>query len=83
MAGLIRQRLSAHMYLFALFVRAGIGMAALIYLTIWVLYPEHSVARRTYFAVAGFLVFALAGVVQSTLLCRQNKLKETKHVNKD
>lgn len=81
MGGLIRQRLSEHMYLFALFLRAGIGMAALIYLTIWVLYPEHSAASRTYFAVVGFLVFAVAGIVQSTRLYRRNKLKETKHVN--
>lgn len=83
MAGLIRQRLSAHMYLFVLFLRAGIGMAALVYLAIWVLYPEHSAAGRASFAVIGFLVFTVAGLVQSTLLYRQNKLKETKHMNKE
>lgn len=83
MAGIIRQRLSDHMYLFALFLRAGIGMAVLIYLTTWLLYPEHSAAGRTSFAVIGFLVFTIASIIQSALVYRTNKLKETKHVNKD
>jgi hypothetical protein len=82
MAGIIRQHLSDHVYLFALFFRAGIGMAVLIYLATWLLYPEHSAAGRTYFFVIGFLVFTIAGIIQSALVYRKNKL-ETKHVNKE
>lgn len=83
MAGLIRRLLSDHMYLLALFLRAGLGMAVLIYVMIWVLYPEQTPTRRTYFAIIGFLVFAVAGLVQSSILYRKNKSNATEHVKKD
>jgi hypothetical protein len=83
MAGVIRRLLSDHMYFLALFLRAGLGMAVLIYITIWVLYPEQTATIRTYFAIIGFLVFAVAGIVESSILYRKNKSNAREHVNKD
>ena len=61
------------MNLLVRFLCAGFGMAALMYLAIWVLIPEQTVAGRIFFATLGFLVFFIGGIVQCAILYRRNK----------
>jgi uncharacterized membrane protein YqjE len=73
MAGIIRQMLSGQTKLLTLFLCGCLGMAGLTYLMIWVLYPEHTVAGRIFFATLVFLVVFIGGIVQCATLYRRNK----------
>jgi hypothetical protein len=77
MAGIIRQMLSGQTKLLTLFLCGCLGMAALTNLATWVLYPEHTVAGRIFFATLAFLVvfipYFIDFIVQCAKLYRRNK----------
>jgi hypothetical protein len=61
------------LYIFLLFLRAGLFGGASIFLLVWFLVPEQTMAGRVFFALIGFFLFVAVGVVQSIICYRTNK----------
>ena len=74
MAHLGTRSLPDCLHILWLFLRAGLLAGVGIYILVWLLIPEQTIAGRLVFAFIGLVIFTVIGVVQAVLCYRANKL---------